>query len=136
MKYIGLRVITPDSVAASVSLSRAVRGLSGCILRAQEALDEDYSRRVEEFAAGLKFAAGAGFEALARELAPAPVVIPEVEVDCKFVFARSTEREFSVRVLNSSWVSRFQTQSSQQQTIRFQVRRAPCLAPVNAGSPI
>ena len=128
-------MITSNSLAPVLPLERTIQELSCRVLAAQGQLDTDYAKRLDEFAAVTHLAAGTGFEALAKSAQPAPMVMSEAEIECSFVFGHSVEHEFAIRILNASWVSRFQSASSAKHSLRLLVKRAPLLpAKANGGT--
>ncbi len=106
------------------------------MVAAQQVLDADYAERMQQYSGVAQWADAAGFGGLAESLAPAPIVMLDVEIECRFTFSKSTEREFSIRILNAAWVSRFQSTAFAQHSLRFTIKRAPILSNSAANSPI
>jgi hypothetical protein len=127
-------VITPNSFAPAHCLSLTVQRIAASVIDAQRRQDQDYIERAQAFAQVTAMASGSGFEALAQALAPSPVAITDAEVECGFTFTMTTEREFSIRILNASWTSRFMKADSQAHTLRVAVKRAPMMPRPDGGA--
>jgi hypothetical protein len=125
-------VITPDSLASPQPIPAVLATLSRSVVDAQQRLDTEHARDLDAFAVITRLAAGTDFETFAQSLAPTPFVITDADIDCRFTFTKTVEGEFSIRVLNAAWTSRFQTSSGQQQSFVLNIKRVPA----SPGSPI
>lgn len=106
-------------------LSETLHTLAAQLPTVQRAIEEDHAQRCLQFQEITRLAEGTGFEAIAKSLMPASIVIAEAVIDLRFTFSRTIERELSIRLVNLSYSTRFQHTESPQQTIRFMVKRTP-----------
>lgn len=99
----------------------------------QKRLDDDFAERLAEAAPLLRAVAERGGEALARGVAPAPVIVRRVEVEAQVRVARAREREagagvgirLETELLNLGVTRKYAYSEFSQSQLKMVVERVP-----------
>lgn len=115
----------PTSVPAS--LGNLLIEMTTGMVEQQKRLDGDYLERLEAFGLVWEAAQGTGYERLVEALKPSAMVLSGTEIEMQLRFARSTEREFSLRVqhLDAGFMRRYRYSQFTQNSLQLKLERIP-----------
>src|SRR5690349_7229628 len=97
------------------SLAGALSQLVTQVPAAEQRLEEDQRRRCVVFAKVLELGLGTGWQDLARSLAPAPVVIAQVDIELGFVLSHTVTRGWNIDVPSFAWIARYPSEDTKRQ---------------------
>jgi hypothetical protein len=92
---------------------------------AQRRMDRHFLRDACDFVPVWQLVRGTPFENLAKAVQPSPVVLNQVDLSFQFVYGRTVEDVYTLRILNAQFESRYGRSRQVKQKIDLTLRRVP-----------